>query len=59
MNFILHPWHLLVMILADWTNAEQQRIIDFYRAQLEAVMAAQGKIFLFLATKVTARAAAW
>lgn len=49
MNFILHPWQLLVMILAGWINDQQQKIIDFYRAQLEALMKAQGKKRLLLA----------
>lgn len=48
MNFILQPWQLLVMILAGWINSEQQKIIDFYRAQLDAVMQAQGKKRLLL-----------
>ena len=43
MNFILHPWQLLIVILAGWFNHEQQKIIDFYRAELETVMKAQGK----------------
>lgn len=48
MQFILHPWQLLVGILAGWINHEQQKIIDFYRSQLEAVMQAQGKKRLLL-----------
>ena len=48
MNFILHPWQLLIVILAGWINHEQQKIIDFYRSQLEAVMQAQGKKRLLL-----------
>ena len=48
MNFILHPWQLLVMILAGWIHDEQQKIIDFYRAQLVAMMQAQGKKRLLL-----------
>ena len=48
MNFILHPWQLFFMILASWVHSEQQKIIDFYRAELEAVMKAQGKKRLLL-----------
>ena len=47
-NFILHPWQLFFMILASWVHSEQQKIIDFYRAELEAVMKAQGKKRLLL-----------
>ena len=48
MSFILQPWQLLFMIFASWVHREQQKIIEFYRAQLEAVMEAQGKKRLLL-----------
>ena len=28
MNFVLQPWHLVLMILAGWVNREQQRVIE-------------------------------
>ena len=35
MSFILQPWQLLLMVLASWVHREQQKIIEFYQAQLE------------------------
>ena len=43
MAFILQPWQLLVTILAALINHHQQQVIDFQRAQLEALLKAQGK----------------
>ena len=48
MNFILQPWQFFFMILASWVHSEQQRINEFYRAELDAVMKAQGKKRLLL-----------
>jgi putative transposase len=42
-NFILQPWQFCFMILASWVNREQQKINEFYQAELEAVLKAQGK----------------
>ena len=33
MNFILHPWHLLIYILASWVNRHQQDAIDYLRTE--------------------------
>ncbi len=43
MNFILQPWQLFCLILAGWVNRRQQEMLEFYRAELEAMMKAQGK----------------
>ena len=43
MSFVLHPWQFSVVILVGWVQREQQKIILFYQAELEAVMKAQGK----------------
>ena len=37
MRFILHPWQLLLVILASWVNQQQQPIIDFQRTEIEVV----------------------
>ena len=42
-NFILQPWQFCFMILASWVHREQQKINEFYRAELEALMKVQGK----------------
>ena len=43
MSFILKPWQVLFMVLASWVHREQQKTIEFYQAQLEAMMKAPGK----------------
>jgi transposase InsO family protein len=48
MNFILQPWQLFFMILASWVHGEQQKVIDFYRLQVEALLESQGKKRLLL-----------
>jgi hypothetical protein len=47
-SFILQPWQFCFLILASWVHSEQQKIIEFYQAELEAVMKAQGKKRLLL-----------
>ena len=27
MSFLLHPWHLLLTILAGWINEQQQQVL--------------------------------
>ena len=48
MNLILQPWQLLVAALASWVHHEQQKIIQFYQAEVKAMMEAQGKKRLLL-----------
>ena len=43
MPFLLQPWQFFFVILVGWVHREQQKIILFYQAQLEALMKAQGK----------------
>jgi hypothetical protein len=31
MSFVLHPWQLLLSIVAGWIHDEQQKIIDYQR----------------------------
>ena len=38
MSFILKPWQVLFMVLASWVHREQQKTIEFYQAELEALM---------------------
>ena len=33
MNFILQPWQLFLIILASWSNREQQQRIDYLETQ--------------------------
>jgi putative transposase len=47
-SFILKPWQLFFLILAGWVNRRQQEVIEFYRAELEAMMKAQGNKRLLL-----------
>ena len=43
MSFILQPWQLLFVALSAWVNQQQQRIIEFQGAQIEALLEKQGK----------------
>lgn len=33
MNFIMHPWHLLVLALSSWIDREQEEVIEYLRAE--------------------------
>jgi hypothetical protein len=33
MNSLLHPWQLLLLILADWINQREQDLIEYLRAE--------------------------
>ena len=48
MSFILHPWQFFVVILVGWVQREQQKMLEFYRVQVEALMKSQGKKRLLL-----------
>jgi putative transposase len=43
MNFVLQPWHLLVVILAGLVNRRQQEVIDYLRAENKILKEACGK----------------
>ena len=43
MSFILHPWQLLLVILAGWVNQQQQQIIDFQRTEIDVLKEKLGK----------------
>ena len=32
MKFVLHPWQLLLLILAGWINHQEQDVIEYLRA---------------------------
>ncbi len=48
MNFVLQPWQFFFVILVGWVHRALQKIIEFYQAELEAMMKAQGKKRLLL-----------
>jgi putative transposase len=43
MSFILHPWQLLLVILAGWANQQQQQIIEFQRTEIDVLKEKVGK----------------
>src|SRR5438128_9705299 len=43
MNFILQPWQLLHLILADWVNEQQQQVIDYLRTENQVLREKLGK----------------
>ena len=43
MAFILHPWQLLLVILAGWIHQQQQQIIEFQRTEIDVLKQKLGK----------------
>jgi putative transposase len=43
MNLILQPWQLLLLIVASWTNEEQQRVIEYLRTENQILKERLGK----------------
>ncbi len=43
MSFILHPWQLLLLILAGWVNRQQQEIIEYLRIENQILRESHGK----------------
>ena len=43
MTFILHPWHLMLMVLAGWINRQQQEVIEYLRTENQALKEKLGK----------------
>jgi hypothetical protein len=48
MTFLLHPWQLLLVILAGWVNRQQQQIIDFQQTEIDVLKEKLGKRRLIL-----------
>ena len=48
MNFVLQPWHLLLMILAGWVNREQQKFIEYLRTENQLLREKLGKSRILL-----------
>jgi hypothetical protein len=48
MNFILHPWHLLIYILASRFNQHEQNAIDYLRTENQILRKKLGKRRIFL-----------
>ena len=38
MNFVLQPWQLFLLILANWSNREQQQRVDYLESQCAVLM---------------------
>jgi len=43
MSFILHPWQLLLVILAGWVNREQQDVIEYLSTENQVLKEKLGK----------------
>jgi len=43
MNFVLRPWQLFFLILSGWVNRQQQEIIEFQNAEIQALMDKMGR----------------
>jgi hypothetical protein len=42
MSFVLRPWQLFFLILSGWVNRQQQEIIEFQNAQIQALIEKMG-----------------
>ena len=38
MDSILTPWQIMLVVIAGWIHREQQKTIEFYQAQLKALI---------------------
>ena len=43
MNFVLQPWQLFLLIIANWSNREQQQRIDYLETQCAVLIEQFGK----------------
>ena len=43
MNFILHPWQLLLLILAGWINRQQQEVVEYLRTENQILRESHGR----------------
>ncbi len=43
MKFVLHPWQLLLLILAGWINRQEQDVIEYLRAENRVLREKLGK----------------
>ena len=43
MSFILHPWQLLLIILAGWISQQQQEVIEYLRTENQVLKEKLGK----------------
>ncbi len=38
MSFLLKPWHFVFVALCGWVNEQQQQVIEFQNAQIDALL---------------------
>ena len=43
MSFVLHPWQLLLVVLAGWINRQQQEVIEYLRTENAVLREKLGK----------------
>ncbi len=48
MSFILHPWQLLLVILASWINRQQQDVLEYPRTENQVLKEKLGKTRILL-----------
>ncbi len=57
MSFILHPWQLLVFIIAGWINRQQQEVIEYLRTENQVLKEPVGKRRILLSDEQRRRLA--
>jgi hypothetical protein len=43
MDFVLRPWHLLLVCLAGWLNREQLAVVEYLRTENQILREIHGK----------------
>ena len=38
MSFLLNPWHFVFVALCGWVNEQQQQVVEFQNAQIDALL---------------------
>src|SRR5258707_9298854 len=57
MNFALQPWQLRVVILAGWSNRQQQQVIEYLRTKNQVLKEKLGKRRIILSDEQRRRLA--
>ena len=50
MEFVLHPWHVLLLTVSGWINREQEQIIEYLLAENQVLRKSSARAGSFLMT---------
>ena len=43
MEFVLHPWHLMILTVSAWINREQEQVIEYLLVENQVLREKLGK----------------